>query len=113
MNTIFKDIIDKNIESKIVYEDDTVLAFKDLNPVAPYHFLIIPKKEVATVNDIKIKDGLIFANMLIVAKIIAKKFKVDKKGYRLVINCNEDAGQTVFHLHMHFLAGKKFNWPPG
>ena len=113
MNTIFKDIIDRKTESKIVYEDDTVLAFKDLNPVAPYHFLIIPKKEVATVNDINIEDGLIFANMLIAAKVIAKKFNVDKKGYRLVINCNEDAGQTVFHLHMHFLAGKKFNWPPG
>ncbi len=113
MSTIFKKIIDKKINSDIVYENDKVLAFKDVNPVAPIHILIIPKKEIQTINDISFDDKELLGEMFIVAQKIAKKINVNKNGYRLVFNCNEDGGQTVFHLHMHLLAGRSFSWPPG
>ncbi len=113
MSTIFKDIIDKKIPANIIYEDDNVLAFEDINAVAPIHFLIIPKKEIPTVNDIKDEDKLLIGEMVIAAKTIAKQYNIDKNGYRIVINCNEDAGQTVFHLHMHLLGKRKLTWPPG
>ena len=113
MSTIFKDIIDRKINADIVYETDSILAFKDINSVAPQHLLIIPKKEIATVNDVEDKDAIILGEMILAAKNIAKELNVSKSGYRLVINCNEDAGQTVFHLHMHFIAGRKLTWPPG
>ena len=113
MSTVFKKIIDKQINADIVYENDTVLAFKDLNPAAPVHILIIPKKEIPTINEISIEDKEILGEMFIVAKEIAEKLKIKNNGYRLVFNCNEDAGQTVFHIHMHLLAGRKLSWPPG
>ena len=113
MSTIFKKIIDKEIQSDIIFENDNVLCFKDINLAAPTHLLIIPKKEISTVNDIKNSDKELIGDMFIAAKDIAKKLNISKNGYRLVINCNEDAGQTVFHLHMHLLAGRKFSWPPG
>ena len=113
MSTIFKKIIDKEIQSDIIFENDNVLCFKDINSAAPTHLLIIPKKEISTVNDIKNSDKELIGDMFIAAKDIAKKLNISKNGYRLVINCNEDAGQTVFHLHMHLLAGRKFSWPPG
>ena len=113
MSTIFTKIINKEIDSNIIYEDDNVLAFTDINPVAPIHILIIPRKEIPTVNDIKESDKILIGDMFLVAKKIAKKYKINQTGYRLVFNCNEDAGQTVFHLHMHLLAGRKFTWPPG
>ena len=113
MSTIFKDIIDKKINADIVYETDDILAFKDINSVAPYHLLIIPKQEIPTVNDVKDSDAMILGKMILAARNIAKKLNVSKSGYRLIINCNDDAGQTVYHLHMHFIAGRKFIWPPG
>ena len=113
MSTIFSKIINKEIKSEIVYEDDICLAFKDINPVAPKHILIIPKKEISTLNDITDNDKNTIGHLFIVAKNIAKDFNINKSGYRVVFNCNEDAGQTVFHLHMHLLAGRKFTWPPG
>jgi len=113
MPTIFKKIIDKEIDADIVYENDTILAFKDLNPVSPIHILIIPKKEIPTINDISSDDKEVLGEMLISAKEIAKKLNINKNGYRLVFNCNEDAGQTVFHIHMHLLGGRSFSWPPG
>ena len=113
MGTIFNKIINKEINSEIVYENDNILCFKDISSQAPIHLLIIPKKEIKTVNDIENSDKELIGEMFIVAKKIAKKLNINKKGYRLVFNCNEDAGQTVFHLHMHLLAGRKFTWPPG
>tara|TARA_B100000029_G_scaffold266975_1_gene262803 strand:+ start:255 stop:596 length:342 start_codon:yes stop_codon:yes gene_type:complete len=113
MSTIFKKIIDKEINADIVYEDKNILAFKDVNPVSPIHILIIPKKEIPTINNISSDDKEILGEMLIVAKKIAEKLNVNKNGYRLVFNCNEDGGQTVFHIHMHLLAGRSFSWPPG
>ena len=113
MSTIFKKIIDKEINADIVYENDKVLAFKDINPVSPVHILIIPKKEIPTINDISSNDKELLGEMFIVAQKIAKKLNINKSGYRVVFNCNEDGGQTVFHLHMHLLAGRSFSWPPG
>ena len=113
MTTIFTDIINKKIKSEIVYENDDVLCFKDINPVADIHLLIIPKKCIPTTNDINNNDKELVGEMFIAAKNSAKKLKIDKDGYRLVVNCNEDGGQTVFQLHMHLLAGRKFSWPPG
>ena len=113
MSTIFKKIIDKEIKSEIVYEDKNVICINDINPQAPIHLLIIPKKIIETINDIDIENKHLIADMVFAAKKIAKNLKIDKKGYRLVFNCNDDGGQTVYHIHMHFLAGRKFTWPPG
>ena len=110
MTTIFKKIIDKEIDAEIIYENDKVLCFKDINPVAPIHLLIIPKKEIPTVNDIEIDDRELIGDMFIAAKKISKMFNIDKNGYRLIINCNEHGCQTVYHLHMHLVGGKKLKW---
>ncbi len=113
MSTIFKKIIDREVESEIVYEDQNVICINDINPQAPIHLLIIPKKIIETINDIDIDNKYLIADMVFAAKKIAKNLKIDKKGYRLVFNCNDDGGQTVYHIHMHLLAGRKFTWPPG
>ena len=113
MSTIFNKIINREIPADIVYETDNVIAFKDVNPVASTHILIIPKKNIPTLNDINEADEKILSELLLSAKIIAKKMKIDKDGYRLVINCNDNGGQTVYHLHLHLIGGRKFNWPPG
>ena len=113
MSTIFKKIINKEMNADIVYENDTILAFKDIKPASPIHILIIPKKEIPTINDISVDDKELLGEMFIVAGKIAKKLKINKNGYRVVFNCNEDGGQTVFHLHMHLLAGRPLSWPPG
>tara|TARA_B100000941_G_scaffold80455_1_gene55131 strand:- start:17746 stop:18087 length:342 start_codon:yes stop_codon:yes gene_type:complete len=113
VSTIFKKIIDREVESEIVYEDQNVICINDINPQAPIHLLIIPKKIIETINDIDIDNKYLIADMVFAAKKIAKNLKIDKKGYRLVFNCNDDGGQTVYHIHMHLLAGRKFTWPPG
>ncbi|MGJ3238476.1 MAG: histidine triad nucleotide-binding protein [Anaerolineae bacterium] len=106
MSTIFKKIIDKDIPADIVYEDELVLAFKDINPQAPTHILIIPKKEIATVNDVTTDDEQRLGRLFVVAAHIAKEQGIDESGYRLMINVNSDGGQEVFHLHMHLLGGR-------
>jgi|YNPBryulayer2012_1023412.scaffolds.fasta_scaffold00005_9 histidine triad (HIT) family protein len=111
--TIFGKIIKKEIPAEIVYEDDEVLAFKDIAPQAPVHILIIPKKEIPTSNDIADEDAPLIGKLFVVAKKLARDFDVADSGYRLVINCNKDAGQAVYHLHLHLLGGRKFAWPPG
>ena len=113
MNTIFDKIINKEISADIIYETDNILAFKDINPIAPVHILIIPKYNIPTMNDISNEDSEVMSELLLSAKIIAKEIGIADSGYRLVINCNEDGGQTVSHLHLHLIAGRKFNWPPG
>tara|TARA_Y100000996_G_scaffold280063_1_gene220936 strand:+ start:5056 stop:5397 length:342 start_codon:yes stop_codon:yes gene_type:complete len=113
METIFTKIINKEIEANILYEDDNLLAFEDINPQAPIHILIIPKKEIKTINDIEDNDKFLIGEMFLAVKKIAKKLGIHKKGYRLIFNCNDDGGQTVFHIHMHLLAGRKLTWPPG
>ena len=113
MSTIFSKIINKEIPAEIVYEDDELLAFNDINPQAPVHILIIPKKEIKTLNDIQIEDKDILGKMILLAKDLAKKHKIDESGYRTVFNCNDDGGQTIFHIHLHLIGGRSLSWPPG
>jgi len=110
--TIFDKIISKEIPAEIVYEDEQCLAFKDVNPQAPIHILIIPKKSIAKVADADTEDQNILGYLLLKASEIAETLGV-KDAFRLVINNGEEAGQTVFHLHIHLLAGRPLNWPPG
>jgi histidine triad (HIT) family protein len=111
-DTIFTKIINKEIPADILFEDDRVLAFKDINPQAPVHFLVIPKKPIATANDITAEDEALVGYMHRVAANIAKDLGVAQQGFRTVMNCNQDGGQTVYHIHLHVLAGKALGWPP-
>ena len=113
--TIFSKIIRKEIPAHIVYETDEVLAFKDINPQAPVHVIIIPKiTEIETTRDIDPKKHTKLLGALYeAANKIAKDMKVHETGFRLVLNCGPDSGQEVYHLHMHLLGGRKMNWPPG
>lgn len=113
MNCIFCKIVNKEIPSQIVYEDELVLAFEDIAPQAPIHILIIPKKHYSTLLEIDNDEKELIGHIFVVAKKIAKQKGVDEKGFRIVINCNSDGGQTVFHIHFHLLAGRKMHWPPG
>ena len=114
MSTIFSKIINKEIPANIVFESETILAFKDINPQAPVHILIIPKVEIPKVTDLKGKDhGKLLGEMVDAANSIAKNMGIADDGFRLVFNCGNNAGQEVYHLHMHLLGGRKMNWPPG
>jgi histidine triad (HIT) family protein len=112
-NCIFCRIIDKKIPATIVHEDDFALAFQDLNPQAPTHVLIVPKKHIADIHSIVAADRELVGHLFFVAKTIAARLGLDKGGYRMVINNGRDAGQTVFHIHLHLLSGRSFTWPPG
>ncbi len=103
---IFCKIARHEIPANIVYEDDTVMAFRDIHPQAPVHILIIPKEHIPTVNDLTEKNAGLISHMILVAKKIARDVGIDKSGYRILINCNKDAGQEIFHLHLHLLGGK-------
>ena len=112
--TIFSKIISKEIPADIVYESELVLAFRDIKPQAPVHILIIPKAEIPKVTDLKgYEHGGLLSEMFDVANKLAKQMGIDKNGFRLVLNCGDDGGQEVYHLHMHLLGGRKMNWPPG
>lgn len=113
--TIFAKIIRKEIPADIVYESDTVLAFRDINPQAPVHILIIPKTtEIETTKDINPEShALLLADLFKAANKIAKDLGISESGYRIVINSGPDAGQEVYHLHLHLLGGRKMTWPPG
>ena len=111
-DTIFTKIINKTIPADIIYEDEQVLAFNDINPQAPIHFLVIPKKAIATINDIQPEDREVVGQLYIAAAKIAEQQGFAEQGYRAVMNCNEYGGQTVYHIHLHVLAGKPMGWPP-
>ena len=111
-DNIFKKIIDKLIAAKIAYEDDLCLAFHDINPQAPTHLLIVPKKVIRTHDDVTAADKELLGHMHLMAVKLAQQLGL-KDGYRLVLNCKEQAGQTVPHLHMHLLGGREMHWPPG
>lgn len=113
MKTIFEKIIDREIPSTIEYEDESIIAFRDVTPQAPIHILIVPKKRVSSINECEDEETMLLGELLLVAKKLAVKLKIQDNGFRLVINTGKDAGQTVFHLHIHFLAGRDLNWPPG
>jgi histidine triad (HIT) family protein len=111
-DNIFQKIIDKQIPARIVYEDDRCLAFHDVNPQAPLHVLIIPRKAIATHAEIHADDRELLGHLHLVAARLAEQLGAGD-GYRLVLNCKERAGQTVPHLHLHLLGGRDFHWPPG
>jgi len=106
MSTVFSKIIAREIPAEIVYEDELVLAFKDIAPAAPVHILIIPKREIATVNDATTEDELALGRMFTAARQIAQDAGIAEDGYRLIVNCNRNGGQEVWHLHMHLLGGR-------
>ncbi|MHB8742844.1 MAG: histidine triad nucleotide-binding protein [Sulfuricaulis sp.] len=110
---LFCKMVSGQIKPNTVYEDDNVLAFQDINPQAPVHILVIPKKHIATLNDLDQETAGIINNILMKAVQIAKQLEIAESGYRVVMNCNANAGQSVFHLHLHLLGGRIMRWPPG
>ena len=113
MSCLFCRIISGEIPASTVYEDGDLLAFNDINPQAPMHVLVVPKKHVATLNDLSVPDDRLVGAMVRRAAAIAKEKGHDGSGYRTVLNCNAQAGQTVFHVHLHVLGGRAMTWPPG
>ncbi len=113
MASIFTKIINREIPAKIEHEDDVCIAFRDINPQAPIHLVVTPKKEIRSLADMTPGDEKIAGHMLRVISDLARKMNVDKNGYRVVINTNGDGGQTVYHIHFHMLAGRRMEWPPG
>jgi histidine triad (HIT) family protein len=111
--TIFKRIIDREIPADIVYEDDKCLAFRDVNPQAPTHVLVIPKQEIASIDALADEDAALVGHMWLVIRNLARQLGVDESGYRVTVNCGPDGGQSVDHLHFHLLGGRAMKWPPG
>lgn len=112
MDCLFCKILNKEIPADVIYEDDKVIAFNDIGPQAPTHALIIPRKHIATLNDIAPEDTEVVGHMVRVAGIIAEQQGFAADGYRTVFNCNSHGGQTVYHIHLHLLGGKPMGWPP-
>lgn len=106
MSTIFSKIIEGSLPADIVYQDDHLTAFRDINPAAPTHILIVPNREIPTVNDLEDSDEALVGKMLLAARDIAKREGIAESGYRLIINCNKDGNQEVFHLHLHLIGGR-------
>lgn len=111
--TVFSKIIRKEIPAKIVYEDEQCLAFHDLQPQAPVHVLVIPKKQIDSLETATDEDASVLGHLQIVAQKVARLLKIDKSGYRVVMNCGQDGGQSVGHIHYHLLGGRPLKWPPG
>jgi len=112
-DTIFGKIAAGEVPADIVYEDEHVVAFRDLSPQAPTHILVIPRKPIPTLNHVEEVDAELIGRMLLAAAKVAEQEGIADEGYRAVINCNAGAGQTVFHLHVHVLGGRPMRWPPG
>src|SRR5262249_60197337 len=110
---LFCKIIERQIPASVVYEDDRVLAFNDINPQAPTHVLIVPKRHIATLNDVGTEDDRLLGELVRRAALIAKERGISEGGFRTVINTNAGAGQSVFHIHVHLLGGRAMHWPPG
>ena len=110
---LFCKIIAGDIPSDIVFKNERLIAFKDINPAAPIHILIIPKIHLSTLNDLQTEHTELMGELIYTASQIAKQVGIAEDGYRIGFNCNEDGGQTVFHIHLHLLGGRKFGWPPG
>lgn len=111
--TLFDKIIRREIPADIVYEDDEVLGFRDVNPQAPTHVLFIPKRRIATLDDLQPDDAALMGQVVLAATAFAREAGLAGDGYRLVVNCNEHGGQSVYHLHVHLLGGRQMAWPPG
>ena len=112
-NCLFCKIAEGQIPGNIVYQDEDVVAFADINPQAPYHILLVPRRHIASMADLTLEDGPILAKLFMVATKLAHERGLEERGYRFVTNVGPDAGQSVFHLHFHLLGGRKFTWPPG
>nr|WP_067289566.1 histidine triad nucleotide-binding protein [Marinobacterium profundum] len=112
MDCLFCKILQKEIPAGIIYEDDKVIAFNDINPQAPFHALVIPRQHISTLNDISEQDREVVGHMVMVAARLAEKQGFASDGYRTVFNCNNHGGQTVYHIHLHVLGGKAMGWPP-
>ena len=110
---LFCRIVDEDIPADVVYQSDAAIAFRDINPQAPTHVLIIPRRHVSTINDLNAGDEELVGNLVLAAKEIARQEGLADNGYRVVMNCGEEAGQSVFHIHLHLLGGRMLNWPPG
>jgi len=110
---LFCKIAAKQIPAKIIFEDEQVVAFRDINPQAPVHLLVIPKQHVSTVNDVREEYKSLLGHMVLSAQKLAQTEGIAESGYRLTMNCNDDGGQTVFHIHLHLLGGRIMHWPPG
>jgi histidine triad (HIT) family protein len=113
MDCIFCKIVSGEMNADIVYHDDSLIAFNDIDPKAPHHILIIPRKHIATLNEITQNDENLIGHIVLTAKKLAEKLEIAEKGYRLLVNCNKEGGQTVYHLHFHLLGGRTMKWPPG
>ncbi|WP_295407623.1 histidine triad nucleotide-binding protein [uncultured Thiocystis sp.] len=111
--TLFGRIASGEIPVDLLYEDEDVVAFRDINPQAPVHLLVIPRKPIPTLNDVQPEDAALIGKLFLVAATLAAREGIAESGYRTVVNCNAGAGQTVYHLHLHVLGGRPLQWPPG
>lgn len=112
-DTIFTKIIAREIPATIVFENERVIAFRDINPQAPVHILVVPKKPIPTINDITPEDAPLVGELFVVAAQLAREEGIADEGYRTVFNCNTHGGQEVYHIHLHLLGGRQMTWPPG
>jgi histidine triad (HIT) family protein len=110
---VFCQIIEKRIASDMIYEDDDLVAFKDIDPKAPTHILIVPKKHISRIVEVDDEDAPLLGKMIVLAKDIAKENNFHENGFRITLNDGRDGGQTIFHIHMHLLSGRRLMWPPG
>jgi histidine triad (HIT) family protein len=110
---LFIKIINREIPADIIYETDEILAFRDINPQAPVHVLVIPKEQIRTINDLRSQHGEMVGKLFLVAAELAEREGIADEGYRVVMNCNEAGGQAVYHIHLHLLGGRQMGWPPG
>lgn len=113
MDCIFCKIINKEINSEIVFENENIIGFNDINPVAPYHVLFVPKKHIDKISNVESSDIDLLGELIFQAKEYAKKLGIDESGFRLVLNTGKNAGQAVFHIHLHLIGGRMMSWPPG
>ena len=112
-NCIFCQIAEGKLQTQFLFQDQEIVAFADINPQAPHHILLIPRKHITTLNDLTSDDINLMGKLYLTAKDLAKKLNIEQSGYRTVINCNQQGGQAVYHLHLHLLGGRQMNWPPG
>jgi len=110
---LFCKIVSGDIPGTIVFEDDALVAFEDVSPQAPLHVLIVPRRHISSVNDLASEDDMLVGSMIRRAAALAKEYGYQERGYRTIFNTNRDGGQTIFHIHLHLLAGRTLNWPPG
>jgi histidine triad (HIT) family protein len=112
-NCLFCKIATGQIPSKIVYQDQDIVAFVDINPQAPHHVLVVPRRHISSMSDLTLEDGPILAKLFVTAQELAHQLGIDESGFRFLINVGPDSGQSVFHLHFHLLGGRRLGWPPG